>query len=212
VTLATPPSGARDTAHHPIRRMTVFCGSRSGARPAYLEMARELGTAIAGRGWGLVYGGARVGTMGALADAALAAGGEVIGVMPQGLIDREVAHPGLTAFHAVTSMHQRKALMADLSDAFIALPGGYGTLDELFEILTWGQLELHAKPIVLLDAAGFFGPLQGCLDHAVAEGFLAQAHRGLLLRESTVTEVLDRIQAWRPPPVASKWDPGELER
>lgn len=204
--------GAPDAERATIRRVTVFCGSRSGARPAYLEMARELGAAIAGRGWGLVYGGARVGTMGALAHGALAAGGEVIGVMPQGLIDREVAHPGLTAFHPVTSMHERKALMADLSDAFIALPGGFGTLDELFEILTWGQLELHAKPIALLDGEGFFGPLLRCLDHAVAEGFLAPAHRGLLLHETGVAAALDRIQAWRPPPAASKWESGELER
>lgn len=193
-------------------RVAVFCGSRGGSRPAYLEAARELGAALADRGLGLVYGGAKVGTMGAIADAALAAGGEVIGVMPRGLIDREVAHQGLTAFHAVDSMHARKALIADLADAFVALPGGYGTLDELFEILTWAQLELHAKPVALLEVAGFFEPLVHYLDHAVAEGFLAAAHRGLLVRESTVDGVLDRIQAWRPAPAASKWDVGSLER
>jgi uncharacterized protein (TIGR00730 family) len=190
----------------------VFCGSRAGARPAYTQAARELGAALATRGLSLVYGGAKVGTMGALADAALAAGGEVIGVMPRGLVAREVAHPGLTAFHAVASMHERKALMADLADAFIALPGGYGTLDEVFEILTWAQLELHAKPVGLLDVEGFFEPLLAHLDRAVAEGFLAAGHRGLLLREATVAGMLDRIQAWEPAPAASKWDPGELGR
>lgn len=193
-------------------RITVFCGSRAGARPVYLQAARDLGTALATRGLGLVYGGAKVGTMGALADAALAAGGDVTGVMPRGLVDREVAHPGLSAFHAVESMHARKALMADLADGFIALPGGYGTLDELFEILTWAQLGLHAKPVALLDVAGFFEPLLGFLDHDVEAGFLAPAHRGLLMREPTVEGALDRIQSWRPAPPTSKWDAGGLER
>jgi len=195
-----------------LARIAVFCGSRAGGRPAYVQAAQALGAALAARGLGLVYGGARVGTMGALADAALAAGGEVIGVMPRGLVAREVAHPGLTAFHAVDSMHARKALMADLADGFIALPGGFGTLDELFEILTWAQLELHAKPIGLLDVEGFFEPLLAYLDRAVGESFLAAPHRGLLLREAAVDPLLDRLQAWHPAPAASKWDAGSLER
>jgi hypothetical protein len=148
--------------------------------------------------------------MGVLADAALAAGAEVVGVMPRGLVRREVAHAGLTRFHEVDSMHARKALMADLADAFLALPGGYGTLDELFEILTWGQLGLHAKPIGLLDAEGFFAPLLGALDHGVEEGFLDPAHRSLLLRETRPSALLERLAAWRPGPAASKWDDGGL--
>jgi hypothetical protein len=186
-------------------RFAVFCGSRSGARPAYLVAARDLGAALARRGHGLVYGGARVGTMGALADAALAAGGTVTGVMPHGLVQREVAHAGLTEFLAVDSMHARKARMADLADAFIALPGGYGTLDELFEILTWAQLGLHTKPIALLDVEHFFALLLAALDHGVAEGFLDPAHRGLLVREREVEALLDRLEGWRPGPTASKW-------
>ncbi len=192
-------------------RIAVFCGSRGGARPAYLQAARGLGAALARRGHGLVYGGARVGTMGALADAALAAGASVTGVMPRALVAREVAHPGLTEFHAVDSMHARKSLMADLADGFIALPGGYGTLDELFEILTWAQLGLHAKPVGLLDVKGFFGPLLAALDHGVAEGFLDPAHRGLLMREREAELLLDRIEGWRPGPAASKWE-APLER
>ncbi len=192
-------------------RITVFCGSRGGARPGYLAAARALGTALAQRGHGLVYGGARVGTMGALADAALASGGPVTGVMPHGLVQREVAHAGLSEFIAVDSMHARKALMADLADAFIALPGGFGTLDELFEILTWSQLGLHWKPIALMDVAGFFNPLLAALDHGVTEGFLDPAHRSMLLRETEVGPLLDRIEAWRPGPVISKWE-GPLER
>lgn len=192
-------------------RVAVFCGSRGGARPAYLQAARDLGAALARRGHGLVYGGARVGTMGALADAALAAGASVTGVMPRALVAREVAHPNLTEFHAVDSMHARKALMADLADGFIALPGGFGTLDELFEILTWAQLELHAKPVGLLDVEGFFGPLLAALDHGVAEGFLDPAHRGLLMREPEAEALLDRFERWRPGPAASKWE-APLER
>ena len=150
--------------------------------------------------------------MGALADAALQGGAAVTGVMPHGLIRREVAHPGLTEFHAVDSMHARKALMADLADAFVALPGGYGTLDELFEILTWAQLGLHAKPVAVLDTGAFFAPLLAALDHGVAEGFLHPAHRRLLLREGDAEALLDRLSAWRPDPAVSKWEGGDLAR
>jgi len=142
-----------------LRRLCVFCGSASGVRPEYEAAARELGTVLAGRGVGVVYGGASVGLMGVVADSALAAGGEVIGIIPQALVDREVAHAGLSELHVVGSMHERKALMAELSDAFVALPGGMGTLEELFEVFTWRQLGLHAKPIALLDVAGYWAGL-----------------------------------------------------
>src|SRR5262245_36632496 len=166
-----------------MRRVGVFCGSKVGSRPEYADAARQLGKALVGRGMGLVFGAGHVGLMGVLADVVLAAGGEAVGVIPQALVDKELAHTGLTELHVVETMHQRKALMADLSDSFVALPGAFGTGDELFEILTWSQLGLHAKPIGLLDVAGFFGPLLEWLDHAVAEGFLKPAHRNLLLRD-----------------------------
>lgn len=152
-------------------RLCVFCGSRFGSRPVYEEAARTLGQTLARQRIGLVYGGASVGIMGALADAALAAGGEVIGVIPRGVFTREIAHAGLTKLHVVGSMHERKALMAEQSDAFLALPGGLGTYDELFEILTWRQIGLHQKPVGLLDVDGYFAPLRSVLDHAVSEGF-----------------------------------------
>jgi hypothetical protein len=152
-------------------RLCVFCGSRFGSRPVYEAAARTLGQTLARQRIGLVYGGASVGIMGALADAALAAGGEVIGVIPRGVFTREIAHAGLTKLHVVGSMHERKALMAEQSDAFLAMPGGLGTYDELFEILTWRQIGLHRKPVGLLDVEGYFGPLRSVLDHAVSEGF-----------------------------------------
>jgi uncharacterized protein (TIGR00730 family) len=161
-------------------RLCVFCGSQAGGRPVYAEAARRLGGALAARGWGLVYGGGHVGLMGVLADAALAAGGEVIGVIPQGLVARELAHPGLTRLHVVGTMHERKALMADLAEAFAALPGGFGTADELFEALTWAQLGLHAKPVGLLNVGGYFDPLLDWLDASVREGFVAAEHRRFL--------------------------------
>lgn len=154
-----------------MRRLCVFCGSREGARPSYVATARALGAALAHRRVGLVYGGASVGLMGALADAALAGNGEVIGVIPQGVFTREIAHTRLTELHVVPSMHARKALMAQKSDAFLALPGGLGTFDELFEIMTWRQIGLHDKPIGLLDVEGYFGTLATTLERAVAEGF-----------------------------------------
>ena len=156
-------------------RLCVFCGSRVGLRPEYAATARELGSALAARRIGLVYGGASVGVMGALATAVLASEGEVFGVIPHGVFDREVAHTGLTELHVVKTMHARKALMADKSDAFLALPGGLGTYDELFEALTWKQLGLHDKPVGLLDVGGFFGPLMEMVRHTQAEGFLDQA-------------------------------------
>ena len=177
----------------PLRRVCVFCGSASGVRPDYEELARELGGELAVRGIAVVYGGASVGLMGAVADAAMAAGGEVVGVIPQALVDREVAHPGLSELHVVGSMHERKALMADLSDAFVALPGGMGTLEELFEVFTWRQLGLHAKPIALLDAADYWAGLVAFLDHAEDEGFLRAGQRDVLLRETRVRDLLDRL-------------------
>jgi uncharacterized protein (TIGR00730 family) len=174
-------------------RLCVFCGSAPGIRPAYLAAARDLGSALAARGIGLVYGGASVGLMGELADAVLAAGGEAIGVIPGRLLDRELAHGSLTELHVVETMHERKALMARLSDAFAVLPGGAGTLDEFFEALTWRQLGLHSKPIGLFDVDGFFGPLLALADHLVDEGFVRAEFRALLIVESEPAALLERL-------------------
>ena len=187
-----------------VRRICVFCGSSPGARPEFGAAAEQLGHALAGAGIGLVYGGASVGLMGRLADSALAAGGEVIGVIPRALVDQEVAHHGLADLRVVGSMHERKALMADLADGFIALPGGMGTLDELFEILTWAQLGLHHRPIGLLDVAGYFAPLLAFLDGAVAARFLAPPHRAMLLVERDPEALLAAFRAYQPPP-PFKW-------
>jgi len=187
-----------------LRSLCVFCGSNVGFKPEYAMAARRLGSILALHGVRLVYGGGRVGLMGALADAALAAGGDVVGVIPEALRTKEVAHDGLPDLRVVASMHERKALMAELSDAFVALPGGYGTLDELFEVVTWSQLGIHRKPIVLMDTAGYFGPLIGMLDHGVDEGFLRREHRALIVTASSPEEVVDRLQTARPPEV-SKW-------
>jgi uncharacterized protein (TIGR00730 family) len=168
-----------------VRRICVFAGSSAGARPEYAAAAQSLGREMARRGLGLVYGGASRGLMGILADAALAESGEVIGVIPRGLFQREVAHRGLTALHEVESMHERKALMADLADGFIALPGGYGTFDELFEIVTWAQLGIHAKPIGLLDVRDYFTPLLALVERSAQEGFVPPAHIALLPRAET---------------------------
>ncbi|MFO0810494.1 MAG: TIGR00730 family Rossman fold protein [Gemmataceae bacterium] len=186
-------------------RVCVFCGSNSGSRREYASVASELGRAIAQRGWSLVYGGGNVGLMGVCADAVLAAGGEVIGVIPDSLKAMEVAHTGLTQLHVVRTMHERKAMMADLSDGFAALPGGFGTLDELFEILTWAQLGIHAKPVVVLNVAGFFEPLMTMLDHQVREGFLRAKHRPLLRTSGTVEELLDLLAVPATPPAQGKW-------
>jgi uncharacterized protein (TIGR00730 family) len=179
-----------------MRRICVFAGSSLGVRESYAESARALGRALAERGLGLVYGGASVGLMGAAADAALAAGGEVIGVLPRGLFRREVAHPGLTELREVGSMHERKALMADLADGFIALPGGYGTFDELFEIVTWAQIGLHRKPVGLLDVDGYFAPLLALVAHAAREGFVPASHARLLLRAESPAALLDAFAAY----------------
>ena len=187
-----------------MRSVCVYCGSSPGVDPAFADAAGEVGRLLVASGRTLVYGGGRVGLMGVVADAALAAGGRVIGVIPQALVDKEVAHHGLSELRVVGSMHERKALMADLSDGFLALPGGFGTADELFEILTWAQLGLHAKPVGLLNVAGFFRPLLAWLDHTVATGFLRPRHRRLLLEAETPDRLLDQLLGWRPPQPPSR--------
>jgi uncharacterized protein (TIGR00730 family) len=187
-----------------MRRICVYCGSNVGENPIYRETARQMGTLLASTGIGLVYGGGNVGLMGVLADAALAAGGEVLGIIPGGLFSREVGHPGLTELRVVETMHERKALMADLSDGFIALPGGMGTLDELFEILTWAQLGIHAKPCGLLNVAGYFDPLIALLDHMVAEKFLRPEHRALALVDDDAERLLALFAEYQVPTV-EKW-------
>ena len=181
-----------------IRRVCVFCGSRFGARPAYLKEARALGRSLAHRKVGLVYGGASVGLMGAIADEVLANGGEVIGVIPQALVDREVAHRSLTKLHVVEGMHPRKAMMNDLSDAFVAMPGGLGTFEELFEVASWGMLGLHRKPIVLLDVEGYWDPLEQMMRRAIDEGFVDPKHAGMFVRVSKGDVVLDAAQVAHP--------------
>ncbi|MBI2294607.1 MAG: TIGR00730 family Rossman fold protein [Betaproteobacteria bacterium] len=187
-----------------MHSVCVFCGSNVGEGEAYAEAARALARAVVKRGLRLVYGGGSVGLMGVLAEAALAAGGHVIGVTPRRLLEREVVHSGLTELHVVETMHERKALMAELSDAFIALPGGLGTLDELFEMLTWTQLGLHSKPCGALDVEGYFGRLGAFLDHAVQERFLKQEHRSMLIVEVEPDRLLDRL-ANEPLAEPSKW-------
>jgi uncharacterized protein (TIGR00730 family) len=174
-------------------RICVFCGSSVGINAKHVAEAKSLGQQMADAGWGLVYGGTSIGLMGATADAALAGGVEVIGVLPQSLQDREIAHRGLTKLHLVGSMHERKALMAALSDAFIALPGGYGTLDEFFEIVTWAQLNMHSKPCILINTNGYFDFLLRFLDHAVKEEFVRPANLGLVQVAKNSAEALRRI-------------------
>lgn len=195
-----------------MKRVCVFCGSSAGSDAQYLEAARSLGLAIAGRGLDLVYGGAGVGLMAALADAALAAGGHVIGVMPARLVEKELAHARLPDLRVVASMHERKALMADLADAFIALPGGIGTLDETFEILTWAQLGLHEKPCGLLDVAGYYRTLLAFIDHAVTARFVRPEHRAMILVDTEAGRMLDRLQAFRPPRIEKWLDRDAIER
>lgn len=161
-------------------RLCIFCGSQQGNLPVYRQAATDVGRLLAEHGIGIVYGGGHVGLMGVVADAALQAGGEVLGVIPQSMVDSELAHLGLTKLHIVDTMHQRKALMVELSEGFLALPGGYGTADELFEVLTWAQLRLHANPIGLLNVAGFFDPLIAWVDRCVQDGFVKPKYRGLL--------------------------------
>jgi uncharacterized protein (TIGR00730 family) len=183
--------------------VAVFCGSSSGSDPAYAETARAVGAAIARRELAVVYGGASVGLMGAVADGALEAGGEVVGVMPQALADRELSHRGLTELHVVGSMHERKALMADLAGAFVALPGGAGTLEEIAEQWTWAQLGVHGKPCGFLDAAGFWRPLLATVARMRDDGFLAADHAAMLLVEERIEDLLDAFDAYEPP--APKW-------
>jgi uncharacterized protein (TIGR00730 family) len=187
-----------------VQRLCVFSGSSPGGHPDYAEAAWELGRTLADQGIGLVYGGAHVGLMGVLADAALEAGADVVGVIPQALVDREIAHSGLSDLRVVGSMHERKALMADLADGFIALPGGMGTLEELFEVYTWTQLGLHSKPLGLLDVRGYYAQLAAFLDHAVAERFLTDEHRDMLVVEERAEAMVEAFRRWRPP-VRTKW-------
>nr|MBO2509930.1 TIGR00730 family Rossman fold protein [Gammaproteobacteria bacterium] len=187
-----------------LRSICVFCGASPGARPAYREAAEALGRGLAERGITLVYGGGAVGLMGLVADAALAAGGEVIGIIPQSLKDAEIGHPGLTRLEVVDGMHARKARMAELADAFIALPGGLGTLEELFEVWTWGQLGYHGKPLGLLEVEGFYARLRDFLDHLVTERFVRPQHREMLQIASAPAELIERLAQWQPT-VAPKW-------
>jgi uncharacterized protein (TIGR00730 family) len=178
-------------------------GRADGAREEYREAAGALGRELAARRIALVFGGASVGLMGAIADAAMSAGGEAVGVIPRALVEREIAHPELTRLHVVDSMHERKALMAELCDVVIALPGGMGTLEELFEVATWTQLGLHAKPVGLLNVRGYFDPLIDVLDRAAGEGFLSAEHRQIVQVEADHRRLLDRLEGWRAP--QTKW-------
>lgn len=187
-----------------LHTVCVFCAASPGANPVYREQAATLGRFLAESGRRLVYGGGRTGLMGALADAALAAGGEVIGIMPRHLVEREVAHTELTQLRIVASMHERKALLAELADGFLALPGGLGTLEELLEVWTWGQLGLHRKPYGLLEVSGFFAPLLGFLDHAVSEGFIRHEYRQLLVVDTEARALITRMEAMEPP-VLPRW-------
>jgi len=187
-----------------IRRLAVFCGSNPGARPEYIQAARSFGKLLAERGIGIVYGGSNVGLMAALADAISDDLGDIIGVIPRMLVEREVANKALSDLRVVESMHERKALMAELADGFVALPGGIGTLEEFFETWTWGQLGMHTKPCGLLNVAGYFDPLLAFLDRAVAEKFVRDVHRAMVVVESDPAVLLARFEAYEPPRVV-KW-------
>ncbi len=198
------PSGTGNARFSGVKNICVFCGSANGRRQSYARAARKFGAALAGRELGLVYGGGSIGLMGVVADAALEGGAPVVGVIPRALFRREIAHHGLTRLEVVPSMHARKARMARLSDAFVALPGGIGTLEELFEVLTWGYLGIHAKPIGLLDVGGYWRPLVRLLDHAVEEGFLRPAHRKLVVIDRSPPRLLERLARHRVP-AATRW-------
>lgn len=187
-----------------LKSVCVFCGASPGARPIYRESAEALGRTLAERGLTLVYGGGAVGLMGVVADAALSAGGQVVGIIPQSLERAEIGHKGLTRLEVVDGMHARKARMAELADAFIALPGGLGTLEELFEVWTWGQLGYHAKPLGLLEVDGFYRRLGEFLDHLVEERFVRGMHRDMLQIDTDCNALLDRLDSWQPS-VAPKW-------
>jgi uncharacterized protein (TIGR00730 family) len=207
-----PTTESEEYLRYVMRRICVFAGSSPGAREEYAAAARALGRELACRGLGLVYGGSSRGLMGVVADAALEAGAEVIGVLPRGLFAREVAHTGLTELREVGSMHERKALMSDLADGFIALPGGYGTFDELFEIVTWAQIGLHAKPIGLLDVAGYFAPLLALVAHATTEGFIPSRSAPLLLCANTPAALLDALAARESAGLPSVLEAAAVER
>ena len=192
------------------RAVCVYCGSSTGENPRHADAAAELGELLAAEGIELVYGGGAVGLMGILADAALAGGGRVTGVLPRGLFDREVNHPGLSELHQVDSMHERKQLMFDRSGAFVALPGGLGTLEELAEVMTWAQLGIHRRPIVVVDVDGFWTPLRDLLDQAVVTGLLPEQTLGLVTWVDGVDKLLEAIAAYVPPPAESRLSPDEL--
>lgn len=184
-----------------MKRICIFCGSSSGTRAEYRSAARAMGATLAARGIGLVYGGGNVGLMGEVADAVMTGGGEVIGVIPQALVDREVAHHGVTELRVVKSMHERKALMADLSDGFVAMPGGFGTFEEICEIITWAQLGIHAKPCGLLNVEGYYDSLLTLFDEAVEEGFVKPQFRDIVLAESDPVRLLKLFESYQPPPL-----------
>lgn len=192
-----------------LQTLCVYCGSNSGRQPVYLEQAQAFGRELARRGIGLVYGGASVGIMGAVADAVLAEGGRAVGIIPEALVRKELAHRNLTELQVVPSMHVRKTRMAELADGFVALPGGAGTLEEIFETWTWAQLGMHQKPCGLLNVAGYYDQLAGFLDHTVQEAFMRPQHRAMLAVEADPAALIDRLAAYVPPTV-SKWiEPGE---
>jgi len=182
-----------------VRRIAVFCGSSPGNAPHYLDLARHVGTTLAQRGYGVVYGGGRMGLMGALADGSLEAGGEVIGVIPKALLDAELAHHGCTVLEIVDTMHERKARFTELSDGFITLPGGIGTMEELWEVLSWAQIGYHNKPVGLLNARGYYDHLLTLYDHLIAEGFVRVQHRELLIHDATLDGLLAKLIAHEPP-------------
>jgi uncharacterized protein (TIGR00730 family) len=188
-----------------VERICIFCGASPGARTDYAGATAELASLLAAEGIGVVYGGGGVGLMGALADAVIAAGGDLTGVIPSALVDREIAHRDVMDMRVVGSMHERKALMAELSDAFVALPGGIGTLEELFEVYTWAQLGLHRKPCALLNVAGYYDGIEAFLTHAVMERFLREETRDLLMVETDPGTLIERLRTFEPPAVVPKW-------
>jgi uncharacterized protein (TIGR00730 family) len=188
-----------------LERIGVYCGSSDDVDPSYLQAARRAGQALAARQVTIIFGGGGTGMMGALADGALAAGGKVLGIIPRRFNNAELAHAGLTEMRVVETMHERKAAMADLAQAFIALPGGYGTLEELFEILTWAQIGLHTKPVGLLNVRGYFDRLLAFIEHVRAEGFIYDEHRALLACEPEPEALLQRLEEFRPPPTLDRW-------
>lgn len=188
-----------------LRALCVYCGSSEGKRPVYREAAAQLARRLAEQDIMLVYGGASVGLMGAVADTVLEAGGKACGIIPRALLEKEIAHQGLTELHVVGSMHERKMLMAEKSDGFVALPGGFGTLEEIIEVLTWGQLGFHRKPCGLLDVDGYYAPLLAYLDRAVGEGFVSPVHREMLLVDPEPAALLERFRRYRAPEKDKWW-------